>query len=173
MNIEFLTVAREYCLLVENCPKYTPADFKKVAARMLAYLYVRASVLPENGEELLDGDLMESVDEFEYQSVWSQISEKMGDDDSYIKVVDIRRDEEVAQGSISEDMADIYQSLKNFVARCQMNIDDITNDAQVVVQREFADYWGASLTNALMALHVANTQPSSDSEEDDVDPQFN
>ncbi|MCQ2214625.1 MAG: DUF5063 domain-containing protein [Bacteroidales bacterium] len=173
MNIEFLTVAREYCLLIENCPKYTPADFRKVAARMLAYLYVRASVLPEDGEELLDGDLMEYVDEFEYQNMWSQLSEKIGDDDSYIKVVDIRRDEEVAQGSISEDMADIYQSLKNYVMRCQMNIDDISNDAQILVQREFTDFWGASLTNALMALHAANTQPSEEADDDIADPQFN
>lgn len=158
MNIEFLTVAREYCLLIENCPKYSPEDFRKVSARMLAYLYVRASVLPEDGEEKLDGDLMEYVDEFEYQSMWSQLSEKLCDDDSYIKVVDIRKDEEVSQGSISEDMADIYQSLKNYVLRCQMNIDDITNDAQIAVKREFTEFWGASLTNALMALHVANTQ---------------
>lgn len=166
MNIEFLTVAREYCLLVENCPKYSPADFRKVAARMLAYLYVRASVLPENGEELLEDEMMESVDEFEYQNVWQQLTDKLGDDDAYIRVVDIRRDEEACQASISEDMADIYQSLKNYVSRCQMGIDEISNDAEIIVRREFADFWGASLTSALMALHAANTSMS---EEDNID----
>lgn len=166
MNIEFLTVAREYCLLVENCPKYSPVDFRKVAARMLAYLYVRASVLPENGEELLEDEMMESVDEFEYQNVWQQLTDKLGDDDAYIRVVDIRRDEEACQASISEDMADIYQSLKNYVSRCQMGIDEISNDAEIIVRREFADFWGASLTSALMALHAANTSLS---EEDNID----
>lgn len=166
MNIEFLTVAREYCLLVENCPKYSPADFRKVAARMLAYLYVRASVLPENGEELLEDEMMESVDEFEYQNVWQQLTDKLGDDDAYIRVVDIHRDEEACQASISEDMADIYQSLKNYVSRCQMGIDEISNDAEIIVRREFADFWGASLTSALMALHAANTSLS---EEDNID----
>lgn len=166
MNIEFLTVAREYCLLVENCPKYSPADFRKVAARMLAYLYVRASVLPENGEELLEDEMMEAVDEFEYQNIWQQLTDKLGDDDTYIRVVDIRRDEEACQSSISEDMADIYQSLKNYVSRCQLGIDEISNDAEIIVRREFADFWGASLTNALMALHAANTTLH---EEDNVD----
>ena len=154
MNIEFLTVAREYCLLVENCPKYSPADFRKVAARMLAYLYVRASVLPENGEELLEDEMMESVDEFEYQNIWQQLTDKLGDDDAYIRVVDIRRDEEACQASISEDMADIYHSLKNFAENFRSGSEESAKASLSELISDFRDFWGYRCLSAMAALHA-------------------
>ncbi|MCF0191417.1 MAG: DUF5063 domain-containing protein [Marinilabiliaceae bacterium] len=167
MNIEFLTVAKEYCLLVENCGRYSRSDFKKVASRMLGYLYVRASVLNIKEEDyFLDGELSEAVDEFTYQNIWDSLSDALGSNDEYIRLEDVRRNDEVMQASISEDMADIYQSLKNYCASCEMGIDEISHDAELKVYEDFKGYWGLHLCNALTALH--NLIYSTDSIDDDA-----
>lgn len=153
--IEFTTVAREYCLLMENVSKYSKEDFMTVASRMLALLYLKAHVLPEV-KPILDGALEETVDEEMYESVRVAIKEKLADKDEYLEVFkdDMHLSEEPLTAEISEDMADIFQDLRNFCDRYRQGIDEIMNDALAEVVDKFRTYWGQRLCNALRALHA-------------------
>ena len=153
--IEFVTVAREYCVLMENIDKYSKIDFIKVSARFLPFLYIKASVLPEDIATVLDGDLEETVDEFAYEEVRKAIRRKLTRHDEYLEVFkdDMVRSEEPVPANISEDMADIYQDIRNFCDQYRLGVEDVQNDAVAVVTEKFRTYWGQRLCNALRALH--------------------
>lgn len=155
--VEFATVAREYCVLMENVEKYSKVDFIKVSARMLSLLYLRASLLPEDVATVLDDELEEFVDEYTYETVRKAVRRKLTRHDEYLEVFkeDMQRSEEPVPANISEDMADIYQDLMNFCEQYRLGIEDVQNDAIASVIDKFRTYWGQRLCNALRALHCA------------------
>ena len=55
--------------------------------------------------------------------------------------------------SISEDLADIYQDVKNFVMQFQVGINETMHDAILECREHFRLYWGQTLVNTLRALH--------------------
>jgi hypothetical protein len=55
--------------------------------------------------------------------------------------------------NISEDLADIYQDIKNFVCLFQVGINETMHDAIVECYSHFGQYWGQTLVNTLRALH--------------------
>lgn len=177
--VEFATVAREYCRLAENVEKYTKADFIKVASRMLPLLYLKASVLPDDLQPVLDDDLEDFVDEYTYETVRSAIRRKLTRHDDYLEVFkdDMHLSDEPIVANISEDMADIYQDLYNFCEQYSMGVDEIMNDSLCTVVSHFRTYWGQRLCNAQRALHSAlfgtddldDEKPLSEMPDDDDD----
>jgi len=55
---------------------------------------------------------------------------------------------------VSENIADVYQELKDFAASYQLGEVDIMNDALVVCLEAFGQHWGQKLLNAMRALHA-------------------
>lgn len=154
--IEFTTVAHEYCVFMENIEQYSKADFIKVASCMLPLIYVKVSVVPEV-EPMIDGVLEDFVDEFAYERVRTLIRKKITKHDDYLEVFkeDMNHSETPIIATISEDMADVYQSLKNFCETYRLGVDEAMNDALYAVVDDFKHYWGQRLCNAQRALHCA------------------
>jgi hypothetical protein len=61
--------------------------------------------------------------------------------------------EEVRSADVSEDLADVYQDLQNFMMRFQMGNEAVMNDALAELTDHFHTYWGMRLLSALRALH--------------------
>lgn len=152
--IEFVTVAKEYCVFMNNTERYTKADFLKVASQMLPLLYLKVSLLPDF-EAVLDSEPQEFVDEFEYERVRTAVHRKLTRHDDYLEVFkdDMQRSETPVVAQVSEDMADIYQDLMNFCEQYRIGIDDLMNDALAKVIENFGTYWGQRLCNAQRAIH--------------------
>jgi len=55
--------------------------------------------------------------------------------------------------TISEDMADVYQDLKDFTVIYSRGIEELMNDAAWELRERFAEHWGKKLLRSLMALH--------------------
>ena len=55
--------------------------------------------------------------------------------------------------TISEDLADIYQDLKDFISVFQIGFNITMNDSLFLCKEHFAEFWGQRLVNALKALH--------------------
>ena len=155
--MEFATVAREFCVFAENVAQYSKADYLKVASRLLPLLYVKVSILPDAKPVLDEDGLEEVVDEQTYESVRIAIRAKLSAHDDYLEVFkeDFKYSETPITASISEDMADIYQDLRNFCEQYQSGVDEIMNDALANVSEKFRSYWGQRLCNALRAIHSA------------------
>lgn len=69
--------------------------------------------------------------------------------------------------SISEDLTDIYQDIKNFITIFERGITENMNDALYVCMENFKAYWGQKLVNVLRALHSLKYSTEPDALEDE------
>jgi len=152
--IEFVAVATETSLFFEKAKTFEKNDFLQRVAKLLALIYLKASML-ENIEPVLDEELEDFVTEQDYERVRQNISDLLGDDDTYLEVFhpDISLSDTPIAVFISENIADIYQDLKNFAMRYQIGADEVMNDALACCTAAFREYWGQRLTNCLRAVH--------------------
>jgi hypothetical protein len=152
--IEFITVASEYCHLIEVPGKYQTDDLVNITRKLLPLLYLKASLLP--GFELfLEEGLEKYVTELEYNILLDKWLQILGGYDLYHEVFDpeIQFGTEKVTASISEGLIDIYQDLKECTTSYSLGNEEIMNDALAECQAHFKDFWGQRLVNVLRALH--------------------
>ncbi len=152
--VEFVTVANEYCNIIENIQRYSMEQNLQNLRRILPLLYFKATLLPEN-EKVLDEELEKFVSEFEYirwQQRWMQA---LGEFDNYYEVFDpdIQFGQETVTASITENLMDIYQDLKDFLMSYSIGDEALMNDALNECSLHFDDFWGQRLVNVLRAVH--------------------
>lgn len=176
--IEFVTVGREFCNWLENVPEQDRKAFTGTALKILPLLYLKASVLPK-GENMLDDFLESFVTEEDYEFVRYQVMRKMGRFDDYLEVFtpDMQRSETPLTSTVSENLADIYQDVKNFLLNYRTAATEIMNDALVELIRQFELYWGQRLVNVLRALHQVyysgeDLDETEENQTDEVDDSF-
>ncbi|MFO7999810.1 MAG: DUF5063 domain-containing protein [Marinilabilia sp.] len=168
--IEFVAVAKEFCAWLESTPTFERREFVNTGRKMLPLLYLKASVLPKT-EEMLEDDFLEKfVSEEEYQQIQNAVLVKMGPYNDYLEVftADMQRSVEPLTATISENLADIYQDIKDFLMSYRTAVTEIMNDALIELNNTFEEYWGQRLVNVLRALHeVAFNGENIDEEEDE------
>ncbi|MGM0377315.1 MAG: DUF5063 domain-containing protein [Bacteroidota bacterium] len=172
--LEFVAVANEFCSWLEGTPSYERREFVETGRKMLPLLYLKASVLPKT-EEMLEDDFLEKfVSEQDYQQILNAVLIKLGPYNDYLEVftADMQRSVEPLTATISENLADIYQDIKDFLMSYRTAVTEIMNDALIELIQNFEEYWGQSLVNVLRALHnVAFSGENLDEDEDEEDPQ--
>lgn len=170
--IDFITVSVEYCALVEKLGGVTRRQLLDKLTRLLPLIYVKATLLPaiDNEEGL---SLPEIVGEEDYDFVRRGIWNVLRDKDDYLDVfnADMQFSETPITCSISEDLSDIYQDLKNFVAIYADRNELLMADAIAKVSENFQNYWGQKLVNAMRPLHeITYTSLDEEVEDQDEDP---
>jgi hypothetical protein len=153
--IEFVTVAAETCLFLEHVAEFTKTDFVQKSVKVLPLLYLKASMayIPET---VFDDAPERFVTEEDYQFVREQLEQLLGPDDSYLETFhpDMAISDTPIAAFVSENLADIYQELKDFAANYQLGDVDIMNDALAACLQAFGEHWGQKLLNGLRALHA-------------------
>ena len=71
--------------------------------------------------------------------------------------------------NISEDLADIYQDVKNFVSVFKLGFDETMHDSLALCKENFALYWGQTLVNTMRALHDVRYNHSDEEAEEDIE----
>jgi len=162
--IEFVTVVAETCLFLEHTAEHSRNDFISQSTKLLSLLYAKAVVL-EAPEAVFDDVPERFVTEDDYQYVREKIEILLGNDNIYLEVFhpQMKYSDTPIAAFISEDLADIYQELKDFAANYRMGVPDIMNDALVVCLEAFAEHWGQKLLNALRAIHALQHNEDFDS----------
>jgi len=147
--LEMLTVANEYCLFFEKADAYQPQDILSYFRRIAPLLYLKASMLPDIippddaiGERF--------VTEEQWENIFKSLSEKMGPEALYHFLDD---NLDIQQASLADNMADIYQDMKDFVMLFQKNHFFSREVALATFQDLFQTHWGAILLIALKACH--------------------
>ncbi len=150
--LEFLGVAHKYCLFIEEVHKYTLDEIRDYLQKTLSLLYVRGSVLPLLMED--DYPMNEKyVTEEHWQTVFNELREKFGDQDEYWFVENDNPHNDLVKGSLADNLADIYQDLKDFVILYQKPMRDAKEAAVWEIQQLFRSHWGFSAVNVLKVLH--------------------
>ena len=130
-------------------------DFVNKAIKILPLLYLKATLLPEL-EEDEDADLELSVTEETYEMVRSNLSVLLGDRDSFLDTFheDMQYSDTPIAATISENLADVYQDIENFISLYREGNEEVMHAAIVMCYTNFKEFWGQQLLNALKALHT-------------------
>lgn len=147
--LEMLTVANEYCLFFEQAERHETHDILVFFQKIAPLLYLKASLLemvPANH----DAGNERYVTEEEWEAIFKTLRKKFGKNDIYY-VHDHNFDS--VEASLSDNMADIYQDMKDFVLLLQKNTTPARHNAVANIIDLFKHRWGIALINALGAIH--------------------
>jgi len=165
--IEFITVANEFCSFLERSESLETPNFLGRLQKILPLLYLKASLLPEFEFEAEDG-LEKFVTEMDYNQIQQKILRHTGANDDYQEVFlsGMQFSESALTASISENVADIYQEMKDLVMSFRMLNDEVMEQAVWECKNNFSQLWGQALVNCLRAIHnliySENTQDEQD-----------
>lgn len=155
-TIEFVTVALEYCTMVENINNLNQFDFINKAVKILPLLYLKATLLPilESNDDI---EPEQAVTEVMYESIREKIANLLGEKDSFLETfhTDMQYSDTPIISFISENLADVYQDMGNFISLFRQGNEDLMRESIVICQQNFKDFWGQQLLNALKALHYS------------------
>jgi hypothetical protein len=152
--VEFVAVANEFSKYAEHASELNGDELLKILQRILPLMYLKASLLPQLEPFFEDGN-----EKFVTESDWTRIQdtlrEKFGTANDYLEVFDEKTNEsgEPALASISENLADIYQDIKDFLLLYQTGTSDVMNDAVWECKLNFESFWGQKLVNSMRAIH--------------------
>ena len=166
--IEFVTVAAEFFAFLERAESMKRSTFVDTSLKILPLLYLKASMLPKCetiGDEAPETYVTEEI----YEILRINLAGLMGDKDDYLDVFvqDMVYSDQPIKKSISEDLADIYQDIKDFIFVFQLGLNETMNDSLAICQENFGMLWGQKLVNTLRALHDVkyNLQDNEEEEE--------
>lgn len=166
--IEFATVVAEVCLFLENSGQNSKADFISKSVKLLPLLYLKTSLVDVSEVES-DGNVERFVSEDDYLFVKEQVEQLLGVDDSFLETFhpDMPYSDTPIASFVSENLADIYQELKDFAANFQIGEEEIMTAALQMCVEAFAEHWGQKLLNSLRALHALRYNDGFGEEEDE------
>ena len=152
--VEFVAVANEYCKYTEHISDIKGDEMLKIMQRILPLMYLKASLLPKLEPFFEDGN-EKFVTEADWNSINELLKEKFGTANDYLEVFDekINDSEGPIVSSISENMADIYQDMKDFLLLYQTGTAEVMNDAVWECRMNFENFWGQKLVNSMRAIH--------------------
>lgn len=167
-TIEFITVAKEFCTYLENIEGTKRKDFVDTMLKLMPLLYLKASMLPQIEHEE-DVYPEQYVTEDGYEIIRINISSIMADMDDYIEVFmqDMVYSDKPIIATISENIADIYQDVRDLVFAFQLGYEEVMKEALAACHENFQLYWGQKLVNALRALHSARYSNINENCDDD------
>jgi hypothetical protein len=168
--IEFVTVAAEFCAFLERAEHMKRKAFVDTSLKILPLLYLKASLLPKCetiGDEAPETYVTEEI----YEILRINLAGLMGEKDDYLDV--FVQDMVYSDQPISEDLADIYQDIKDFIFVFQLGLNETMNDSLAICQENFGLLWGQKLVNTLRALHDVKYNQQNENDEEDNEEENN
>ncbi|OQY03539.1 MAG: hypothetical protein B6I20_04820 [Bacteroidetes bacterium 4572_117] len=170
---EFLLVANEYCMLIENITEYSKKELLENTQKILSLIYIKTSVL-----QVPDGEDESYIEKFVKEEDWlfikNEISEKLGKHESFFEVFtpETNETDNAENISLSEALSDIYQDMKDIVTLYQIGNNESVEGALLDCKINFEMYWGPRLLAVLSVIHniIYGTENLFD---DDIKPNTN
>ena len=151
--LDFITVSTEFCKYLEQSEGRELDEFLHVMRGMLPMLYLKASMLGNVPEQA--GWLEKKLTEADYDYVRGCVARILGEKDDFLDVFveDFKYSEHPVLCTISENLADIYQQLRELVEAFREGYEETMQLALYEAMDEFYLQWGQKLLNSLRAIH--------------------
>lgn len=147
--IEMITVANEYCLFFETIEQYSDTDILNYFQKIAPLLYLKGSLLPRDLEP--EPEYFERfVTEEQWEGVFKTLRTKLGSKERYF-LLDHNNDS--IEASLADNMADIFQDMKDFVLLYQKAPIQSKVCAVAELQKLFENHWGIRITQAIGVVH--------------------
>jgi hypothetical protein len=167
----FVKNCEEYCKLIESLDEMTSVNVLQdiKIALLPIYAKVHRIVRPKTKYE---HDAEKYVTERQYNKVRKILVAIIGQRDTYNEIFNPEKpaSKKSTQASLSEDLTDIYQDLKDFVQWHNQGTFEAMNDAIIELVDTFGKFWGMKLMNAVRYIHAFQyIKPSAYGGLDDID----
>jgi len=162
--VALVKAANEAASFLEELKGKETGAFLSETPLILVYVY---TAMLESGETepVFEEGTEPVVSEQEWATVYQQVAGILGASNAFLRPAE--EDEfdrsELVTHTISEDLADVYQELRDFTTNYSRGIEEIMNDAAWELRERFNEHWGKKLLRALLAIHnlsVAGTDPT-------------
>ena len=153
-TLAFIALANEYCSAIEQAIECEKEEFVAKMLKLLPRIYISASDI--NIKESEEDCCVEPyLDEEVYDRIRGGIAAVMAEDDVFLETFeeDMKYSETPISATISEDLADIYKEMYNFVASVRDVSSEAIKSIVITCKEDFASFWGQTLCNVLRALH--------------------
>lgn len=160
VTLDFVTISVEFCTYLEKMEVKSRKEWAETILRILPLLYVKATLLPS--VEVLNDEIAEVfVSEQDYTLILNHVASVLGEEDVYLDVFveDMKYSDRPVSSFVSEDIADIYQDIRNFVSVYQHGLEEAMIYALKDIAENFRLYWGQKLVNVLRPLHTLVYKP--------------
>lgn len=150
----FVRTAADYCSALEQAEKVNLSDLVDQLHRLLSKLYYTATCLPDLDSPFEDLG-QRFVTEEDYEFIRKKLLTKLGQYDAYEEVFDegrVEYEDSIGE-SISEDLADIYQDIKDFILLFEIGTNEVMHEALWECKQSFQTFWGQKVSNVLRPLH--------------------
>lgn len=158
----FVKNCEDYCKLIESLDEMTNIEVLQdiKIALLPVYQKVHRIARPKTKYE---HDAEKFVTERQYNKVRKVLLTILGAKDSYNEIFNPEKpgSKKSIQVSLSEELTDIYQDLKDFVQWYNQGTFESMNDALIELVDTFGKYWGMKLMNSVRYIHaIQHIKPS-------------
>ena len=171
--VEFVTVAKEYCAFIEQFKDYNTKEFLERSRKFIPLIYLKGALLPT-----VESDGFTEPEKFVTEEDWNFLRDGLktliGQYDEYAEEFEDRLHEtdELQSASLSENFADIYNVLKDFLISYREGLLEIMNESLWDIKDSFDLYWGRALVNSLRIVHnLLTSEIEEDYSSDDIKSQ--
>ena len=166
---KFGDVAKRYCEAIDRAQSLDRSEFLRSVYSLLPELILEGTRLPviryddsesKDSEEEARHELLEANAEMSNETWWQlfqSLEEKLGVWDHYHFVFDPLSDSKAIDGSLADDLADIYRDLKDGLALSCAK-DYPARDVAFEWRLGFESHWGRHATNALCIIRALSPQ---------------
>jgi hypothetical protein len=155
--LELVTIATEFCNLVENCSSQNKVELVKSLQSFAPLLYLRGTLIPVIQPE--DTEMSERfVTEEQWETVFLTLREKFGKEDEFWILEDNSQTDEPIKASISECVTDVYQDMKDFVTLFKKTRLSARENAVHDIKQLFEINWGKKLILILPIIHKLSSK---------------
>lgn len=152
-NLEMVTIAGEYCSLIEDASKHDRPTFLKTLCGFVPLLYLRGNLLQAPAPEFPEAN-ERFVTEEQWDGIFTSLRELLGEQDEFNYIGATEYDEQATlRGSLSEHLADVYQDLNDFVLLFKKPLLAARENAIYEGHQLFRERWGSRLAIILPVLH--------------------
>ena len=152
--VEFVRKANEFCNYLEQLKGTEGREFITESIKHLSGIY-HFFMYTGKSEPVLDSIAEATVTEQEWSAMFQRISSILGPHNDILRMADEHEFDrsEMVNHTISEDLADLFQELRDFTTIYSLGVDELMNDAAWELGERFAEHWGTKLLRALLALN--------------------
>lgn len=157
--INLVGLCAEYCGTVEQCREVDLRELTQTLLGQLPKIYYEFHDIDAGESAALDEwgtGVSEHLEEEQYESVRMQLAVAFGEDDTYLETFekDMKYSDTPIAATISENLADIYQPLYDFVVEVRESSGENLEEAYRVCKEGFKEYWSQTLCNVMRALNA-------------------
>ena len=157
--INLTALGAEFCATLENCRELERRELIETLLGQLPRIYYEFHDIDAGESSSIDEwgvGVSDHLDEEQYENVRMQLAAVFGEDDTYLETFekDMKYSDTPIATTISENLADIYQPLYDFVVEVRESEGENLEEAYRACKDGFREYWSQTLCNVLRALNA-------------------